>query len=373
MSNTIQAAVFRGESNEAKIETLHVQEFRDDEVLVKLVATGICHTDLSCRSGSFPLPRPVVLGHEGAGVVEKVGAKVSAIKPGYHVVISFLPCGKCKNCIQGKPAFCTDNIANNMTGRRADGSTALVGSTENDEVSAHFLGQSSFATHSVANERNVVKVRDDAPLELLGPLGCGIQTGAGAVLNTLKPQANDAIAVHGAGGVGLAAVMAAVVVGCSNIIVIEPNSTRREIALEVGATHVIDPKAEEDTTQAIKNIVADGVDHVVDTTGITEIIVPALDALASGGKIALIAINKPDAILSLPFMTLMTKYISVHSICMGNGVPKTFIPELVDLIIEGKFPLEKLVRYYEFADINQALQDQEDGTTIKPILRMPTN
>jgi aryl-alcohol dehydrogenase len=364
----MQAAIFRPDVAQAQIESVSVTGLRDDEVLVKLVATGICHTDLTCRDGFMALPRPIVLGHEGAGIVERVGKDVTSVAAGDRVVMSFLPCGECSNCVKGVPAYCLMFMPLNFSGRRMDGTAGLT--SEQGEISTHFFGQSSFATHSVANERNVVKVRADAPLELLGPLGCGIQTGAGSVMNVLKPEAGDSIAVFGAGGVGLAAVMAAVVEGCDPIIVVEPNADRRALALEVGATHVIDPMDGGNVVEQLQAIGGGYINHAFDTCGIPAVIGQAIEALGPRGKIALVTGTSMEAVLPIPILALVGRGITIRGVNMGDSVPKTFIPKLIDLVVEGRFPIEKLVRFYDFHDINHALEDQEKGITVKPILRM---
>jgi aryl-alcohol dehydrogenase len=255
-----------------------------------------------------------------------------------------------------------------MTGRRTDGSTALSGNQ--GEVSGHFFCQSSFATYSVANERSVVKVRADAPLELLGPLGCGVQTGAGSVFNVLQPKAGESIVIFGAGGVGLSGLMAAKVVGCNPIILVEPRAERRALAQELGATHVIDPSAGSKVVEQLMAITSFGVQHAFDTSGHPDALSAAVEALAPRGRLALVSLHKLDAVLSVPLIAAIGKAIMIRGVNMGDSVPQQFIPKLVDLVVEGKFPLHKLVKFYAFDDINQALEDQDKGRAVKPILRM---
>jgi aryl-alcohol dehydrogenase len=235
----IKAAVVRQQGGPFSIESLSIAEPRADEVLVKIVGVGVCHTDLVCRDQYFPVPLPCVFGHEGSGIVEQVGEGVTKVKSGDHVVLSFSSCHECPNCIAGKPGYCHQLYQHNFLGTRPDGSSAWTKGGE--KVHAHFFTQSSFGTYALARERNTVKVSREAPLWLLGPLGCGVQTGAGAVINSLRPQAGTTIAIFGAGTVGLSAVMAAHLCGCSRIIAVDPVAARRELALELGATHVIDP------------------------------------------------------------------------------------------------------------------------------------
>jgi aryl-alcohol dehydrogenase len=368
-STDILAAVFREGSQDARTEHMQMGDLREDEVLVRVVGAGICHTDLTCRSGFMTLPRPIILGHEGSGIVERVGSAVTSVVPGDPVVMTFLSCGACPRCESGESSYCFHFMQKNLSGRRADGSTALTNG--DGEVAAHFFGQSSFASHSVANQRNVVKVRADAPLELLGPLGCGVQTGAGSVMNVLRPKPGDALCVFGAGGVGLSAVMAAVVEGCAPIIVVEPNAARRTLALELGAHHAIDPTTETDLVAKLKSITGGiGINHAVDTCGIPAVISQGLSALAPRGQIVLLTGASMEASVPLPLLPMLSLGVRIHCVNEGSSEPQTFIPRLVDLIMEGRFPLDRLVKYYPFAEINLALEDQEHGKAIKPILRL---
>jgi aryl-alcohol dehydrogenase len=233
-SRQIDAALVR-EKGSFELATAVLEAPRHDEVLVRIVATGLCHTDLVARDQLYPVPLPVVLGHEGAGVVEAVGDAVAKVAPGDHVALSFLPCGHCRPCFDGSPASCANFNDMNFSGQRPDGSHAMLLPDGDGTLHDRFFGQSSFATYAVANERNTVKVRDDVPLELVGPLGCGIQTGAGTVLRALKVGAGATFAVTGAGAVGLSAVMAAHVAGATTIIAVDVVPSRLDLARELGA------------------------------------------------------------------------------------------------------------------------------------------
>jgi aryl-alcohol dehydrogenase len=363
-----KAALLRDGSPRMTIEDVTLAELRSDEVLVRLVATGVCHSDIAVRDAVFPVPRPIVLGHEGSGVVEKVGSSVSRIRTGDRVVLTYLACGACSTCKSAEPAYCQDFGALNISGLRPDGSSALAqGDTV---VGGHFFGQSSFATHSVANERNVVKVRGDAPLELLGPLGCGVQTGSGAVMNALRPKPGSSLVVGGGGGVGLSAAMAAKIEGCRQVIVIEPNAGRRQIALEVGATHVIDPLDTPDLTAAIVEITGGGANYAVETSGRVQVAQQLFASLAMRGELALIAFYGLEAAVTFGTLDFIGKGLKVRGVTEGDSIPEQFIPRLIDLYMEGRFPVDRLVKYYAFDSINQALEDQDSGATIKPIVRM---
>ncbi|XRQ08919.1 NAD(P)-dependent alcohol dehydrogenase [Actinomadura welshii] len=341
---------------------------RDDEVLVRVVAAGLCHTDLVVRDQVYPVPLPVVLGHEGAGVVEAVGAAVEKVAPGDHVAVSFLPCGRCRPCLDGSPASCANFNDINFAGRRPDGSHALTlpdGGTLHDR----FFGQSSFGTYAITNERNTVKVRADAPLELVGPLGCGIQTGAGTVLRALEVGAGASFAVMGAGAVGLSAVMAARVAGATTIIAVDVVPSRLELAAELGATHVVDG-GEQDAVAEIRRITGGGVDHALDTTGLPALIEQAVEALRQRGSAAILGASAPDANIGLPANAFMQSCKTLMGVVEGDSVPDVFVPQLLDLYMQGRFPFDRLVRFYDFDQINEAAGDTENGAVVKPILRL---
>ncbi len=365
-----KAAIFRDNTTQFAVEPVQLGELRTDEVLVRLVGTGVCHSDVAVRDGLFPIPRPVILGHEGAGKVERVGAGVKNVAVGDSVVLTYLACGICPTCRHAEPAYCRDFGMINISGLRSDGSSALTQGGR--PVGGHFFGQSSFAEYSVANVRNVVKVRPDAPLHLLGPLGCGVQTGAGAVMNALRPKPGSSLVVFGAGGVGLSAAMAAIVEECRQVIVVEPNAGRRKIAISVGATHVIDPINHKDLAAEIVDITGGGVNYAVDTSGKAEVAQQGYASLAVRGELALIAFYGLTATASFGLLDFTGKGLKVRGVTEGDAVPEDFIPRLVELHLAGRFPLEKLVRYYDFDAINAAMADQASGATIKPIVRFGT-
>jgi aryl-alcohol dehydrogenase len=349
----IRAAVLR-RGGALAIETLKLEGPRPDEVLVLLSATGICHTDLNfMEDWNGP---PVVLGHEGAGVVLEVGKDLKSVRPGDHVVLSYQSCGRCGPCRQGHPTACRHFWEANFGFRRLDGSNALEGSG----VSGHFFGQSSFASHCLATERNLVKVPPDLPLELLAPLGCGLQTGAGTVLNSLKVPKEASIAIFGTGAVGLAAVMAARLTGADPIIGVDLNPARLELALTLGASRVIDNRREEVISQ-IQQITGGGVDYVLETTGDQEMHQLGLEVLNPRGTLALIA--HPGGGGPVPGGR------RALGIIQGDAVPQSFIPRLIALYQAGQFPYDRLLRYYDFAEIHRALAEARRGDAIKPVLR----
>lgn len=364
----IDAAVVREESGPFEIETLELDDPQPGEVLVRVVGAGLCHTDLAVRDQYYPTPLPAVLGHEGSGVVEAVGEGVTKVEAGDRVVLTFDHDGTCRNCREGDVAYCDDFFAHNFAGRRVtDGSSPIH--DDGEEVSGMFFGQSSFATHSIATERNVVPVGDDVPLELLGPLGCGVQTGAGAVINTLDPQAASSIVVFGTGSVGLSAVMAADLKGCTDIVAVDLMESRLEKALELGATHAIDPTSVDDTVDAIHGHLGGGADYSVETTANTTVLRQAVDCLRQNADCAVVGAPPLGTEVELDVNNVLFGR-NVKGVIEGNSMPDLFIPDLIELYRAGKFPFDELVTYYDFGDIERAIAEQEAGEAIKPVLRV---
>ena len=362
----IKAAVIFEKSGHFIIEQLQVSDPNDNEVLVRIVGSGVCHTDLGARDGYLPIPLPSVFGHEGAGVVEKVGARVTKVAPGDHVVLTWGCCGKCPSCKSGKDPYCLDFFLYNFNGARPDGTTTLK---KGDQViHGSFFGQSSFANFALANEGNVVKVRDDVPIEILGPLGCGVQTGAGAVMNTLHPQAGASIAVFGSGTVGMSAILGALVCGCTTIIAVDINSDRLELAKEFGATHIVN-SSEVDPVEAIREITGGGAEFTLECVGNPAVLRQAVDALPRCGVCGLLGTVPPGTEVALD-MDLIMNGRTVRGIIEGDAIPDLFIPKLIELYRQGRFPFNQLIKFYPFEEINQAVEDMEKGLVVKPVLRI---
>ncbi|MBI2203870.1 MAG: NAD(P)-dependent alcohol dehydrogenase [Candidatus Rokubacteria bacterium] len=355
------AAIAPAKGQPFVVEPIEIEEPRADEVLVRIVAAGMCHTDLGFRD-MFPWDRPIVLGHEGAGIVERVGANVTALVPGDRVVLTFDSCGRCRRCARGKPSYCDQFRPRNFGGARADRSSALK--RDGGPLAGHFFGQSSFSGHAIATERNAIKVADDLPLERLGPLGCGIITGAGAVLNSLGVPTGASIAVFGAGAVGISGVMAARVAGATTIIAVDVKPARLALAMELGATHIVNA-AQEDVVKRIRALTLGGADFSIDTTGVPDVLRQAVVALATLGVCGVIAGS--EAPMTLPWRDVLYGR-TVRGILEGDAIPSEFIPLLIELHRQGRFPFDRLVRYYPLAEINQAAQDSLNGETVKPIL-----
>jgi aryl-alcohol dehydrogenase len=353
----IRAAVLRKRGGPLQIESLDLEGPRDDEVLVRIVASGICHTDIDLCESWDSHDTPAVLGHEGAGVVEQVGTNVKGVHVGDRVVLSYQSCGICGQCRRGHPTDCERFWEANFGFERLDGSNAL----HRSGVRGHFFGQSSFATHALVTTRNMVKVPKDLPLETLAPLGCGMQTGAGTVMNSLKASKGSSIAIFGTGAVGIASVMAARIVGAHPIVGVDINPDRLWIARELGASHVIDTRTD-DVASCITAITGSGVDYVVETTGDWKMHRLAIDVMNPHGAVALLTGASGSDSLPQGRRTL--------GIIQGDAVPQRFIPKLIAWYRAGQFPFDRLVKFYDFSDINKAIADAKRGDTIKPVLRI---
>ena len=362
----IEAAVVRSQGGAFGIETLSLEEPKAGEVLVRIAGVGVCHTDMVVRDQYFPTPLPAVLGHEGSGVVERVGPGVTKVAPGDHVVLSYASCGQCANCQRGLYGYCPDLYGRNFTGARPDGSQPCR-DCDGHPVSSYFFAQSSFANLALATERNTVKIPRDVPVELMGPLGCGIQTGAGAVINALRPGAGSSIAIFGAGSVGLAAVMAARVAGCARIVVVDLNDDRLALATELGATDVVNAGSG-DPVEAIRALTGgEGVQYSLECTGLAKVVRQAVDSLRLTGVCGVIGVAPLGTEFTLDMNGILFGR-TVRGIIEGDSVPDIFIPQLVDLWRQGRFPFDRLVRLYPLAEVEEAVQASERGDVLKAIL-----
>lgn len=364
----IKAAVTYEKGKFTFDDGVELDQIKEDQVLIKIAASGVCHTDVCALEQQVPYPLPGVLGHEGAGEVIEVGKKVHGIEKGDHVVLAYATCGYCPSCLTAHPGACYSMDRLNFGGRLDDGTTPLH--KDGQDLSL-FFGQSSFATYAVAHRNNVVKIDPDVDVSLMGPLGCGISTGAGTVLNYLKPEGGSTIAVYGAGAVGLSAIMAARIAGCTKIIAVDIHQNRLDLALELGATDVVD-SSKGNTVEQIQAITGGvGTNYAVETSGVPSVFMDALHALAIGGKLAQVAVSGGPVTLELN-LDLMWPSKTIVGVIEGDTVSKLFIPELIEYYKQGRFPFDKMVKFYDFEDIEQAFADSASGATVKPILRMPT-
>ncbi|CAI0857156.1 Aryl-alcohol dehydrogenase [Serratia ficaria] len=345
-----RAAVVSAEGAPLAFRRLRLRPPRADEVRVRLAACGICHTDLSCCAGAAA---GSILGHEGAGIVEQIGSAVRSVQPGDAVVLSYQSCGRCPACLRQNPAHCEHFWRLNFAFQRLDGSSGYPA-----PLHGHFFGQSSFASHSLANERNLVKVPKELPLPVLAPLGCGLQTGAGTVINTLDVQAGQSLLIVGVGTVGMAALMAARIRRAAPIIALDIHPQRLRLASELGATaalHGEDPQLERQLRR-----LAPQLDHAVETSGDARLDRLARALLRPGGGMARLA-GGPAMKLSHDRRVL--------SVIQGDAVPQRFIPWMIARWQDGQFPFDRLIRFYPFQDINRALAEAQAGLAIKAVLR----
>ncbi len=368
----IQAAVLeRGDGTltrrKLRIEALELEGPRADEVLIRITSCGVCGTDRGCIHGLEPYPTPGVLGHEGAGVVEEIGAGVSLVKPGDRVIIGFPFCGTCRFCRAGQPRYCANGSQLMFSGYRPDGSSPLR-RVDGEALAGRFFQQSSWATHAVAQERQLAVVPDGIDHDLMGPLGCSISTGAGAVLNELRPRPGSSIAVFGAGAVGLSAIMAARLTGAATIIAVDKVAARLSLARELGATHTVE--GGDAAAAELRDITSGGVDYAIEATTGANLVAEACHALAKLGVCAMVGGAKATAQVKLNHPEMLMEGKTLTGVMGGGGQTPNFHIALMHLQAQGRFPIERLMRPYDFADIDQAIDDSDSGVTIKPILRM---
>jgi aryl-alcohol dehydrogenase len=364
----ITAAVVYERSGPFTVEAVDLCEPRADELLVQVVASGMCATDLHGRDAYYPTRFPKIFGHEGAGIVRSVGSAVTEFKAGDHVVMAYPWCGECENCRNARQSYCLHSRELKNSGTRADGST--LHSKDGKPVFSAFFQQSSFGSYTIANARYAVKVRGDAPLEALAALACGGQTGAGGVLNVLKPVPGDSFAVFGVGTVGLSALMAAKIAGCDPIIAVDVHDSRLSLARELGATHTINHESTADVVAEIRKLAGPGVRYTVETSAVPAVLSESLEALMPGGSCVLLGSARAgtESTFEMPFLQ---NGRTLRGVIQGDSVPKQFIPQLADHIMAGRFPIDRLITFYDLADINRAAADSASGKTIKPVISMP--
>jgi aryl-alcohol dehydrogenase len=359
----IKAAVLRAADALYQIENVELGDPGPGEVRVRIVGAGLCHTDLLPRVPDFMAGPPIITGHEGSGVVEAVGAGVRDLAPGDHVVLSFDSCRVCANCLSGHPAYCDTFFPRNLTGIGV-ADTSPVHDADGEPIASRWFGQSSFATHSLVAARNAIKVDPALPLALLGPLGCGIQTGAASVFVALGVTAGTSIIVFGTGGVGLSAVMAAKVAGAATIVAVDLNPARLELARELGATHTVDG-ALPDLLERLQQVTVGGAQYSLDTTGVPAVINIAVHALRPTGTCGLVGVQQGDIVLD-PFALAVGR--NIMGILEGDAVPQVLIPRLIALWQQGRFPFDKLIKTFSLDEINEAEQASLKGEVVKPVL-----
>ncbi|RMJ17659.1 hypothetical protein CDV36_002647 [Fusarium kuroshium] len=358
------------------LEDVQVSEPGEYEAIVEMVASGVCHTDLGCGTApdgtpGFPVPPyPRVLGHEGAGFVRAVGSKITKVKPGDAVLLSFAFCTNCHNCKFGAPGYCHEFSALNFTGTKK---AFQFPTGTGPDVGGSFFGQSSFSKLSRVQETSLVNVsqlvRNKNDLKLLAPLGCGIQTGAGTVTELAAAKPSDKVAIIGLGGVGLAAIMAAKLKGCRTIIGIDRVPARIEMAKKLGATHGIDTSTISNLVDEVRKVTeGSGSTITVDATGVLPLIQQGLEFTANQGKMILLGVAPMDAGLEIAVVPYMVTGKQIMGSMEGGVYPEDYIPKMIRWYQNGEFPVDELIKFYPVQDYQKAIRDMEDGSTIKPVL-----
>lgn len=361
----MRAAVLRAIGEPLAIEEVELAPPGPGEALVRLAASGVCHSDWNVISGATPNPLPAVLGHEGAGVVEEVGEGVETVAEGDHVVLSWLPaCGRCFYCLQGRPVLCDVAMADMFRGTLPGGALRL---SQDDEPLYHYSYLSAFAERCVVPEGCCVRIRDDAPLDVAALVGCAVMTGFGAVVNRARVEPGSAVVVFGAGGVGLSAIMGARFAGARTIVAADPVAFKRETALELGATHAVQPAAARELLLELTD--GRGADVAVDGAGAPGIVAQAYDAVRRGGTVVAVGIPPVASTADLPGPSLPREEKVVTGSFYGSCRPQVDMPLVLDLFMEGRLPLDRLVsRTYRLEDVNDAFAAMNAGEVARAVV-----
>lgn len=369
----MKAAVLEALNTPLKIEQVELDDPKDNEVLVKLAATGVCHSDIHCIKGDLATAPPVVLGHEGAGIVEKVGNGVTTVQPGDKVILTVAPyCGKCPACMMGVPTSCENYPQTAMLMASMPDGTKRMRRKNGQELS-HFMAQSSFAEYAIVHESAAVKVREDAPLDVVCLLGCGASTGIGAVVNKARVKAGSSVAVYGCGGVGLAVIMAAKLVGARQIIAVDMLDNKLKFARELGATHLVNA-SKDDPVAKIAEIAAGGVDYAFEAIGNTSAMTQAFHSVYArpGGMAVILGLAPIGAPFSIEAWRFMRE-VTITGCTVGSIKPQIDIPHYVDLFMDGKLPLDKLISArYPLSRINEAIEDTLKGRIMRGVITFGT-
>lgn len=363
----MKAAVLYGVNTPLVVEEVELQQPQAGEVLVKLAASGVCHSDLHVIIGDLKRPLPMILGHEGAGVVEEVGPGVKSVRPGDHVVIAWVAsCGECAYCIEGKPHLCTTSAKHRFEGTMPDGTKRL--SKDGQNIS-HFLGVSSFAQYAVVAESAAILIRKDVPLDKASLVGCGVLTGVGAAINTAKVRPGSTVAVIGTGGVGLNVIQGCQLAGAEKIIAVDLLDNKLEMAKIFGATHTVNAGIG-DPIQKIKELTGGlGVDYAFEVVGKPQTVLQAFGSLKKGGTAVAVGVPTADAIGNIPLYSLIGEEKTLKGCWYGSGTPRVDIPKILDLYMAGKLKLDELVsKVYPLDEINAAFADLQYGEVARGII-----
>src|SRR4030042_312337 len=364
MSRTMKAAVLYEPNTPLKVERVTLDEPQANEVLVNIKATGLCHSDLHFMKGEMPVPVPVVPGHEGAGIVENVGPGVTTLQPGDHIVmmVSF-SCGKCRYCIAGKPTLCVENLPIMSMATLPGGGKRLH--KGKDELN-HLFGLASYAEYAVVHERSCVKVREDAPLDVVCLLGCGTSTGIGAAINSTGIKPGESIAIFGCGGVGLSAVIGAKLAGAGKIIAVDTLERKLTMAKKLGADYLVNASQDDPMAKVIE-ITGGGADYALEGIGIVNVMSKAFASIGLGGKFMRVRLVPLGTALSIAtYEFLLGK--SIAGTVQGDINPQIDIPRYIDLYMAGKLPIDKLItKTYTLDQINEAFEALEKGRVIRSV------
>lgn len=362
-----KAAVLFEAGRKLEIDDVEVQPPKAGEVLVRMAAAGVCHSDLHVMTGHLYAPLPAVLGHEGSGVVEELGPGVLSLRPGDHVIPLWrLSCGECEYCTAGRPALCPSGTAVRMTGCLPDGTTRF---TLGDTVLKHFAGVSSFSQYSVIPERALLKIPDDLPLDRAALFGCAVITGVGAVVNAAHVRPGSSVAVFGAGGIGLNAIQGAALAGALTVIAVDVLGRKLEYARQFGATHTIDAAAEDPVARIRSLTGGRGVDYAFEAIGLPKVMRQAYDSLAKRGVAVVIGVTPMTTEISVPIMSLVFEERVLTGSVYGSSRPRVDIPKLIALYRGGRLKLDELLtRAYPFEEINAAYEALERGEVARSVV-----
>lgn len=360
----VKAAVVFAWGEPVKIESLSLRTPGPNEVLVRLVASGVCHSDLSVVRGVLPLPPPVVLGHEGAGIVEEVGRDVHDLKPGDHVVLSWVEnCGRCYFCTAGRPHLCDANVQAVLAGEegvfKKDG-TAIPG----------MMGVGSFAERTVVRASAAVKIRDDVPLDRACLVGCGVMTGVGAAVNTARVRPGETVAVFGCGGVGLNVIQGAALCGAARVIAVDLIPEKLETARVFGATDTINGRAVGNVPEAIRSLTGGlGVDYAFEVIGSSAVIAQAFQSLKRGGKVVVVGVPPLGDDTPVSGFTVALDEKGIIGSLYGSGNVRREMPMLIDLYAQKRLKLDELVsRRIRLEQVNEAFQAMEAGEVARSVI-----
>ncbi|MEU9848876.1 zinc-binding dehydrogenase [Streptomyces sp. NPDC047985] len=368
-----RAAVLRGVSTArpysttrpVEVEELELGAPREGEVLVRIAAASLCHSDLSVVNGDRVRPLPMALGHEAVGVVEETGPGVGRVSPGDHVALVFVPsCGFCADCAAGRPALCERAAAANGTGALLHGPSLLTDAS--GAPVHHQLGVSAFSEHVVVAQESVVPIPRDVPFTVASMFGCAVLTGAGAVINTAALRPGQSTVVYGLGGVGLSAVLGARAAGAYPIIAVDPVLEKRELALHLGATHAYAPA---DAVEAIRELTSGGAEVAIEAVGSPKVMAECLTVVARGGRVVSVGLPAPDRVLEVPALAFAGEGKSLIGSYMGDAVPRRDIPRFLDLWRAGLMPVERMhTGTLPLTGINEALEELASGRAIRQVI-----